>query len=397
MQAPAAARAELSGARSAGTGTPDGAPSEPFAFSLASDADDRDIRRLLRSQPMPGTIAVSLEREPHTSLAASIEGDIHQAVIARNRANGSIAGLAARSVRTVFVNSKRCRFGALGQLRVADGRHALRTLVDDGFAFCRLLHQRGDAPAYLVSLIADNAAARRLLVERRSATAPRFCPIGGMDTFVIPTARRTSGPSAPLDIVRGSHVHPGEIVSCLQRNLRRYQFAPCWTAADLGSDLATRGLSLDDFAVALADGHVVGCIALWDQRAFKQVVVRRYQPTLGRTRPLLNVAARLIGRPRLPAVDERLESAYLSHIAVDGDRIGVLASLVAAQIRQARRRGLDYVITAFPDRHPFHSVMHSTWAWRTYRSDLYVAHWEDGSAFVQSLDGRAAQPEVAVL
>ena len=35
-----------------------------------------------------------------------------------------------------------------------------------------------------------------------------------------------------------------------------------WTAADLESDLTTRGLSADDFVVAVVGGRAVGCAAL---------------------------------------------------------------------------------------------------------------------------------------
>jgi hypothetical protein len=392
MPATAAARAELNGA----DGASGKAPYAPFAFRLASSEDDPDIRRLLR-MPMPGAIAVSLQREPDASLAASIEGEVHETLIARSRANGELSGMAARSVRTVYINGVAVRLGLLGQLRVARGRHALRTLIDEGFAFCRMRHQQDGAPAYLVSLVADNSAARRLLVERRSPTAPRLTSIGGLDTFVIPARRRSPASTESVQVVRGSQAHVSEIVDCLQRNLRRYQLAPYWTAADLQSELTTRGLSIDDFALALADGRVVGCVALWDQRAFKQVVVRRYEPALRRIRPLLNAAARLMGLPRLPPAGERLEFAYLSHVAVDADRPQVLMALVAAQVQESRRRGLEYVITAFPDRHPFHTVIRDEWAWRTYRSGLYLAYWPDGSRFIQSLDGRVAQPEVAIL
>ena len=176
MPATAAARAELNGADGASAR----APYEPFAFRLAGREDDPDIRRLLRTHAMPGAIAVSLQREPDASLAASIEGDVHETVIARSRSNGELSGMAARSVRMVYVNGEAVRLGSLGQLRVASGRHALRTLIDEGFSFCRMRHQQDGAPAYLVSLVADNSAARRLLVERRSPTAPRLVSIGGL-------------------------------------------------------------------------------------------------------------------------------------------------------------------------------------------------------------------------
>jgi hypothetical protein len=327
-------------------------------------------------------------------VAASIAGDPHQTLVARDCATGRLAGLAARSVRTMFVNGRATRVGYLGQLRVARGCRSLRTLIDEGFAFCRALHAQGDASAYLTSLVSDNDAARRLLVERRSATAPRFTPIDGLTTCAIPVRQRRrqddrvrTCPGTP-DLVN-------EIAACLQRNLRRYQFAPCWESEELTSRLP--GLSPTDFGVAVDAQRVVGCAALWDQRAFKQVVVRGYSPALRRARPFVNLAGRWLGTPHLPAIGEQLQFGYLSHVAVDDDRVDILGALMAAQIGRARRAGLDYVIAAFPDRHPFQRAVRRTWRHRAYASVLYAACWSDGETFVRSLDGRAAQPEVAIL
>jgi hypothetical protein len=360
-----------------------------FAFELAADADEVDIRRILRTRALPGAVAMTFEREPHTALAASIEGDSHQAVIARDCVTGTIAGLAARSARALFVNGEPTRVGYLGQLRITNRRHGLRTLIDEGFAFLKTLHQDAATPAYLLSLIAGNSAARRLLIDRRSATAPRFVAVGDLHTFVIPTRNGRRRTGAHIHVEQGSPDRLAEIAACLQRNVRRYQFAPRWTVSDLESGEATRGLKPEDFAIAVAGGQIVGCLALWDQRAFKQVVVRGYTPAVRRTR--------LLGLPRLPAIGNRLEFAYLSHTAIDDDRGDVLSALIAEQIRRARLRGLDYVVAGFSADHPFHPVIQREFARRTYRSTLYVAHWDDGARFVESLDGRIPQPEVAVL
>jgi len=367
-----------------------------FAFGLATDADDPDVRRLLRTHAIPGAVAVTLEREPHAGLAGAIEGDTHQTLIARDSVTREIAGLAARSTRQLFVNGTSTRLGYLSQLRVANGRRGLRTLIDEGFAFLKQLHQGDTTPAYLLSLIAENDAARRLLIHRTSGTAPRFISIGDLHTFVIPTEHWWPRRRAHIQVERGSRARLGEIAACLQRNLRRYQFAPRWTLADLEGD-ATRALTPEDFAIAIAGGQVVGCMALWDQSAFKQVVVRGYAPAVRRTRLLINATSPLTGLPRLPACGNRLEFAYLSHVAIDEDSAEVLRGLVAAQIQRARQRGRHYVVAGFPEGHPFQAVIHRDFARRTYRSTLYLAHWDDGDRFVGSLDGRMAQPEVAVL
>ena len=82
--------------------------------------------------------------------------------------------------------------------------------------------------------------------------------------------------------------------------------------------------------VATRAGRVVGCVARWDQRRFKQVVVRGYSRRIARWRPFVNAAGRWLGVPPLPAVGDRLELAYLSHLAVDGDNADVAVALVAA-------------------------------------------------------------------
>jgi N-acetylglutamate synthase-like GNAT family acetyltransferase len=361
----------------------------PFTFAVAGAADDADVRRLLRERALPGRICLSFEREPNASDAAAIEGEPHQTVVARDVRTGVLAGVASRAVRRVFVNGEPVRLGYFGQLRVADGTRRLRSLIDDGFACLRELHAAGDAPAYLVSLVAGNPAARRLLIERRSRTGPRFVPAGRLTTFVLP-ARGEAGPYE-------NHVAEEDLAACLQRNLRRCQFAPVWDAELLRSPSRTRGLSADDFVVVERGGRVVGCAALWDQRAFKQVVVRGYEPALGRTRWLVNAAAPWMGIPRLPPVGRHLAFAFISHLAVDDDDPGVAASLVAALRARARARGLEYVIAAAPPTHPIAGAIAALGRHRQYASELFLACWPDGEDFVRAIDGRPPQPEVAIL
>jgi hypothetical protein len=70
---------------------------------------------------------------------------------------------------------------------------------------------------------------------------------------------------------------------------------------------------------------------------------------------------------------------------------------MAAQVGRARCAGLDYVVAAFADRHALQRSVRRTWRHRAYSSMLYAACWSDGDEFVQALDGRPAQPEVAIL
>src|SRR5687767_6181612 len=82
-----------------------------FDVRLASAADDEEVRRLLRAHALPGDVTLTFEREPDSAIAAATEGDVHQTMVARERVDGRIAGIASRAEREVFLNGRPARIG----------------------------------------------------------------------------------------------------------------------------------------------------------------------------------------------------------------------------------------------------------------------------------------------
>jgi hypothetical protein len=376
-------------------------PGGSFRFDLATPEDDMEIRRLLRETPFEGDISVSLEREPDSALAAGIEGRTHQTIIARHQRSGRLAAVGSRSVRDLFVNGRPHSVGYLGMLRITRACAGRRSLMSGGFGLCRALHAAGDASFYLASIVDDNHAARRFLTESRLEGLPTFRPYAKLITLMLSISafNLRSGSRRP----RAVRVEPATmaclpaIAACLDRNGRRHQFAPCWTEEHLISSDCTLGLAPSDFLVATRDNEIIGCLARWDQRAYKQAVVRAYSPKLARWRLLNNIAATVVGTPRLPALGKPLALAYLSHIAVDGDDPEVLCALIEAARREAARDHLDYVAMGLAASNPMLSAVTSRFRPRCYSSMLYLAHWEDGLQAVASVDGRTPHVEVATL
>src|SRR5262249_46925240 len=140
-------------------------------------------------------------------------------------------------------------------------------------------------------------------------------PLCDFTTLIAAIPRRR--PLAPPAFTPATAADLPEIVDCLQRNLRRQQFAPVWDAASLASGQRTADLGIHDFFVWRARGRIVACAALWDQRRFKQVRVTGYSARLSYVRPCANLALRALGRPVLPAPGSTLRLAYLSHVAFD--------------------------------------------------------------------------------
>ena len=200
-----------------------------------------------------------------------------------------------------------------------------------------------------------------------------------------------------MGIERGAPGLLAGIASCLERNRRRYQLAPRFSAADLTSPERSRGLEPEDFFLAIVRGEVVGCVALWDQSGFKQVVVRGYAPRLARWRPWLNRLSPITGTPRLPEPGQSLPHAYLSHLAVDGDDPEVFRALIEAAYAEARARRYVYVVIGLAARHRWRSWLEHRFKPRTYSSVLYAVHWQEGTEAVAALDGRMPHVEVALL
>jgi ribosomal protein S18 acetylase RimI-like enzyme len=364
---------------------------DEIAIEPARPEDDPELRRLLRDNPMDGEIRVSLEREPNTFLAAAVEGEPHCTIVARDQSK--VIGMGSRSVWNAFVNGEPCRLGYLSQLRVDRAFRGRPRLLAAGYDLLRSLRGPDELPFDVTSVIADNQVARRLLGAGLPGL-PVYREIEGFVTMVIPTTSRSRRVSR---IERGSRDRIAVIAACLERNRRRYQLAPRFSVEDLLSPERSRGLAPEDFFVAISEGQIVGCLALWDQSSFKQVVVRGYAPRLARWRPWLNRAAPLFGAPRLPDPGELLPHAYVSHVAVDGDDLNVFQSLLEAAYAQARVRRYVYLAIGLAARHPWLPWLVQRFKPREYASVLYAVHWQDGADAVAALDRRIPHVEVALL
>ncbi len=88
------------------------------SFHLATVADEADIRRLLRENPIGGRYAISVEREPNGLAGTALPDERKTIILARDSA-GTAVGLCERIVRPAFVDGERCLLPYLGTLRVA--------------------------------------------------------------------------------------------------------------------------------------------------------------------------------------------------------------------------------------------------------------------------------------
>ena len=371
---------------------------EDFRIDVAGPGDDDDVRRVLRANPMPGAFALAFTREPSFLHAAGIEGETSETILARDLASGQVVGTGSRAVAAAFVDGQRARLGYLSQLRVDEPYRGMG-LLEAGFAKIRELHDADPVPLYATTIIEGNARAFRALTRGRFGL-PTYREREVMTTLALLVPRLRRRPpraDSRFEVIAARDEHVGDIAACLQRCYRRYQVAPLWTAADLLDPARTRDLAPSDFTVALRGGRVAGCVAVWDQRRFKQTVVHGYSGALRHARPLVNLLAPFLSVPHLPPVGAELPHAYLSHLAVADEDPELLVALIRAALHRVSGRGYAYLTLALADRHPLLGTLRRRFRHMAYRAVLFLVHFEDGADAMARLDDRVPHLELAIL
>jgi hypothetical protein len=366
-----------------------------LTYALACSQDDAELRRLLADTPMDGRIRLAFEREPSYFHAVRVQGGFAQVVVARDAETGALVGTGSRVVRPGFVNGEVRPVGYLGDLRLRPP-YRRRWAVARGYRLFRDLHADGRADLYYTVIAAENRVALATIAAGRAGLPP-YRDLGLVHAPAINLGRRL--PPVPVDaaIVRGEPGLLPEIVGCLTRNGQRKQFAPCYAVEDFrAADGRLRDFRVDDFYVAVRGSRVVGTLARWDQRAFKQTRVAGYAGPLRLLRPLVNLGAPVLGLPRFPPPGGRLDAFYVTFVAVDDDDPRVFAALLQRCCNDAVGQGYAYGLVGLHARDPLAAAL-ADYRRTPFQARLFCVHFEDGAESFRRLDGRVPHVEVALL
>lgn len=363
-----------------------------FVFDVADRGDDAAMRSFLRSTTMPGRVQLAFLREPSYFAPGGRFGSFHQTIVCRDTApppspgstadeSSEVVGLGCRSVRDVHLDGRPTPVGYLSMLRSAE-RVRSGLLLARGYRYLRELHADGAAPCYLTTIAEGNEVAHDVLTSGR-AGLPRYRPAGRYLTFAVAAraARRRRG-SEEGQRLADDHE---EVIRFLGSHGKSRQFYPVIERADfdgapphLGpASPCFAGIGLDDIAIRRDDdGRIVATMALWDQRSFRQTVIRGYGPTLHRLRPAHNATRWLHRRPRLPEPGSTLQEGYVALTAIENDDADTADGLLGDLLGRANGRGLDYVLFGCHEDDPLASVAAQR-AFLTYTTRVFVVTWSD--------------------
>ena len=349
-------------------------------FEVATPGDDEAIRRLLRDNPMRGSVSVSFEREPGYFNGVNIAGGRDQTIVVREGEKLVCMGRCIR--RESWLNGGPHDVGYLAELRLDAAARGRFGVIRDGFRFFHETQRDNPAAFYFTSIAADNVRARRLL-ESGARGLPQYSFLGELDTLLIAVPRSLPTTAPRIERMKDEHIE--EVLILLSKHGQKFSLATRWTKARLQS-LSSHGVS--DLFVMKEGGEIVACGGLWDQRSFRQTVIRGYSRALNLARPIINWAGRLFGGVQLPAVGATLPQVFLSPFMVGRS----LPEFIAELFRYAA--GAEFITVALPRWHEATSAIRRSFTTRTWRSRLYRVSWPGDNPL--ELNG-AVLPDVALL
>lgn len=360
-------------------------------FRCASSADDIELRAILRANDMDSWVNLAFEREPCFFAGENLMGSSTAVIALDEAAQQAPIGMYNCSLLPVHINGHAAFAGYLGGLRVNRQYRRRIRILKDGFASIpRLVPNQEKMSCWFTSVGQENSQARRIL-EADLKDMPKYRLVGAMDTLAFPTRH---GKDRGL-LHQATRRDVPALISFFNQQASAFQFSPVLTEAWLLSLNGEQGLMLDDFWLLKDGDELSGCLAIWDQRKFKQTVVRGYRFPLKQFRSAYNLLAAIRGKLSLPAPGEKLEQVFISFFALSARAQNRAADVISEALLRASEKNAAIATLGLSDRNPLSSVLQTALHPDSYRTRIETVTWPQ--ADIAKLDARPPQPEVAVL
>jgi hypothetical protein len=355
-----------------------------IAIELAQSGDDPALRSLLAEMSMPGDIRLAFQREPSFFRAAQVEGRNSEVIVGRTAA-GEIIGMGTFSDKPGYINGQLTRIGYLSSLRLKPDYRSL-FLLGRGFQLFKQRHAQRPVQLYLATITGDNHQAKTVLCSGRAGLP--FCrAYGTLRTLALrprPVFARSA--PAPYTVRAATEQDLTLLLDFLNTQGKRRQFFPHYERADFSQGLLM-GLKPNDIFLVFDGSEIVGSLGFWDQRAFKQNLVRQYSPRMRRLLWAYNFYAGLSGKPSLPQEQRMMNIRTGAVCCIKDDEPRILQALLHYGLAQPSLKGVHAVVLGFHEKDPLRMVVQAL-PHHAYTSRLYILHWDDGHTAYQRLDQR---------
>ncbi len=363
-----------------------------YTFDIASQADDAQLRNVLRHTPMRTSLAtITYESEPSFFQSSCPAGADTDVIICRDTVRDVAVGFGCRSIRTMFINGEESQIGYLSSLRCIP-EYRNQGLVARGYRAMRKLHNSTEQPRWYFSTILEgNQLARKLLTSGR-AGLPFYHSVGRFSTFLIPVNAmdKVKVPETNVD-----RVESRQVVNEIQALGPQYQLFPVYNPDGWLQQCEEHYAG--KFFVTGKQSARQSVMGVIDQRNVKQLVVKSYPRWLQLCQLPLNCWYRMRGQPLIhkPPYDFKYVTAVLPLVDCRADANSILTVLKSV-IEEGKQRHAEYVALGMHESHKSYQLVRKL-SKHTFDTEVFLVSWQIKQQSSFGLDGRPLYLELGWL
>lgn len=360
-------------------------------FVLADISYNAQLCDFVRNQPIKGHICMSYERDPDFFAGLKIQGVDNQVIAGVE--NNKLLCFGCRSVRPLYINGKKQRFGYLSSLRSSDEANQKLALYR-GYKMLKELHQNDQVNGYITTIIDKNSKALQILTSAR-ANLPFYRRLSTCHTYAIPAKKKIKSKTVKhaIKVRRAKTGEENLIVSLLNKFGKEYHFFPVFSEDDFGTN-KLNGLHVTDFLIAEKGKVFLGIAAMWNQNHFKQNRLIKYPAFLKLSLPLINSLLNFSGYYKLPREGELLTHTYICFKAVENNNPEIHYQLIRKALEL--NTNSSFFIIGFHKKDAARRIMHR-FITIDYRSRMFWVDWDESNTYRNKLDNRTINFEPAIL
>lgn len=283
----------------------------------ATLADEAAIEKLMCEIPMGENIRVTLRRDGGYFTGSSVQSET-PSVHGLFNENGRALGLYAAGKRRVWIDGEIKTVRYLSDLRLHPKARGMRWLFR---GYRRLGEEMRDEFAQSM-ILTDNRAALTLLTSGR-AGLPKYHAAGEYLSYFFGPQKKWRA-RTKSEFRKASQAELPAMQELYDEQAQRFQFAPVLDFSTFENSSYFAGLRLEDVYLAFDDGKLQAMLGVWDQSAYKQLVVESYSRIYRFLRPV----SRLLRGISLPKVGQRIHLKTITMPTCRVDRLDELLDLI---------------------------------------------------------------------
>ena len=365
-------------------------------YNLAKNSTDyKAMEKILFENSISSWVDVSLVRK-HKYYHKQNIADIYSILASKinlkenkGAENNDYIGLCSCIFSQNSINKKIKTIGYLSEMRLnKDYRNNLYYIKNGFQAIKNIVPNKTTDDFYFTSIALDNHKAKRLL-EANLPQMPKYTKLGQMTTLLFSS---NIGKDNKI-LKRADKSSINMIINFYNDQSKNYQLSPNLTKSYINLIGVNNFYYVND-----ENNNIKVCLCLWDQRKFKQSVVKFYKYKIGRFLSVINFWAKITKRVELPKEMQQIESIFIAFFAFDNCSEKELTKILLEASFKAKNIDAKACIVGLSSNNPILKHLKTKLKAITYQTEIYqVDLYPNNYKTTFAKHNLMIQPEVALL